>query len=228
MATTTGYLDITEGTEPSAPSAGHQRLYVDSTTHLLMITNSGGTESAVGGVTSDATLTTTDITTNNSSTSKHGFLKKLDNNAAHFMDGTGAWSTPAGAGYTLATQAATSDTSLSAGTIADITGCTFSLAAGTWWISAEMYFDPGAGTTLGYVICEITDASNAILAIFRGFSSTLGTSNAVSVSLGNCPVVLGGTTTVKMRGLCQEAGTVSKNAASSSGPTTYMTAIKVA
>jgi hypothetical protein len=46
---------------------------------------------------SDATISTTDITTNNASTSKHGFLKKLDNTATHFMDGTGAWSTPAAA-----------------------------------------------------------------------------------------------------------------------------------
>ena len=43
-------LLITEGTEPSAPAAGKQRLYIDSTTHLLMLTNSAGTESAVGGV----------------------------------------------------------------------------------------------------------------------------------------------------------------------------------
>lgn len=44
----------------------------------------------------DANLSTSDITTNNSSTSKHGFLKKLDNTAQHFMDGTGNWSTPVG------------------------------------------------------------------------------------------------------------------------------------
>jgi hypothetical protein len=46
----------------------------------------------------DATLSTSDITTNDSSTSKHGFLKKLDNNAAHFMAGDGSWATPAGTG----------------------------------------------------------------------------------------------------------------------------------
>ena len=45
---------------------------------------------------SDATLTFSDITTNNSSTSEHGFLKKLDNTATHYMDGTGNWSAPAG------------------------------------------------------------------------------------------------------------------------------------
>jgi hypothetical protein len=43
---------------------------------------------------SDATLNFSDITTNNSSTSQHGFLKKLDSNSAHYMDGTGSWSTP--------------------------------------------------------------------------------------------------------------------------------------
>jgi hypothetical protein len=46
----------------------------------------------------DATISTSDITTNNASTSKHGFLKKLDNTATNFMDGTGAWSVPGGTG----------------------------------------------------------------------------------------------------------------------------------
>jgi hypothetical protein len=39
-----------------------------------------------------------DVTTNNASTSNHGFVKKLDGNSAHFLDGTGSWGTPAGAG----------------------------------------------------------------------------------------------------------------------------------
>lgn len=41
-----------------------------------------------------AQLSMSDVTTNNASTSNHGFLLKLDNTATHFMDGTGAWSTP--------------------------------------------------------------------------------------------------------------------------------------
>ncbi len=40
---------IEEGTEPTAPAAGHQRLYIDSTSHDLMIVDSTGTETAVGG-----------------------------------------------------------------------------------------------------------------------------------------------------------------------------------
>lgn len=38
----------------------------------------------------------TDITTYNASTAAHGFLKKLDNNAANFMNGQGNWAVPAG------------------------------------------------------------------------------------------------------------------------------------
>lgn len=42
----------------------------------------------------DANLSTSDVTTNNSSTAKHGFLKKLSNVVTEYMDGTGNWSTP--------------------------------------------------------------------------------------------------------------------------------------
>lgn len=51
-----------------------------------------------GGTVAESVITFTDITTNNSSTSKHGYLKKLSNSATEYMDGTGNWSTPAGGG----------------------------------------------------------------------------------------------------------------------------------
>lgn len=51
----------------------------------------------------DANLSTSDVTTNNASTSKHGFLKKLSNSATEYMDGTGNWSTPAGGSGTNST-----------------------------------------------------------------------------------------------------------------------------
>jgi hypothetical protein len=53
-----------------------------------------GTGSAAAAT--DATLSTSDITTNNVSTSKHGFAPKGDGNAAHYLDGTGAYTPPAG------------------------------------------------------------------------------------------------------------------------------------
>src|SRR5690349_18542206 len=39
-----------------------------------------------------------DNTDLNTSTSKHGLTPKLDNNAAHFLNGQGGWTTPAGSG----------------------------------------------------------------------------------------------------------------------------------
>ena len=46
----------------------------------------------------DADLSTSDVTTNNVSTSKHGFVPKAPNDATQYLDGTGAWSVPAGGG----------------------------------------------------------------------------------------------------------------------------------
>lgn len=51
--------------------------------------------SAGGGTLDEDALALTDVTTNNSSTSKHGFLKKLDNTATNFMNGAGNWAVPA-------------------------------------------------------------------------------------------------------------------------------------
>lgn len=56
-----------------------------------------GTSPTITGLT-EAALTLADVTTLNATTSAHGLLKKLDNNAAHYMDGTGGWSTPSGGG----------------------------------------------------------------------------------------------------------------------------------
>ncbi|MCK5603825.1 hypothetical protein KAR91_18195 [Candidatus Pacearchaeota archaeon] len=45
---------------------------------------------------SDATVTFTDITTNDVSTTKHGFAPKAPDDAAQYLDGTGSYSVPAG------------------------------------------------------------------------------------------------------------------------------------
>jgi hypothetical protein len=56
------------------------------------------TNAAGGGTLAEAALALTDITTNNATTGRHGFLPKLSNNAAEFLNGTGVFSTPAGSG----------------------------------------------------------------------------------------------------------------------------------
>lgn len=60
-----------------------------------------GNASIIGdntGDQTDATLPFSDITTNNASIFKHGFLKKLPNSAFVFLDGQGNWSIPSGSG----------------------------------------------------------------------------------------------------------------------------------
>lgn len=42
----------------------------------------------------DSNIATSDITTNNASTTKHGFLKKLSNVVSEWMNGAGNWTTP--------------------------------------------------------------------------------------------------------------------------------------
>lgn len=73
-------------------------------TDLLVVSESAGggaytTKSITGAnvkaLVTDANLSTSDITTNDVSTSKHGFAPKAPNDATKYLDGTGAWSTPA-------------------------------------------------------------------------------------------------------------------------------------
>ena len=63
-------------------------------------THSGSSSGTNTGdqVISDATITLSDVTTNNSTTTRHGFLPKLSGSATQFLDGTGNWTTPAGGG----------------------------------------------------------------------------------------------------------------------------------
>lgn len=58
----------------------------------------------------ESVVTFTDITTNNASTSKHGYLPKLDGNSAHYLDGTGAFSAPP-SGLTIGSTAISGSTS---------------------------------------------------------------------------------------------------------------------
>lgn len=53
----------------------------------------------------DANLTTTDITTNNVSTAKHGFAPKAPNDTTKFLRGDGTWAVPAAGGLTKFTEA---------------------------------------------------------------------------------------------------------------------------
>jgi hypothetical protein len=63
----------------------------------VVIGNTSGTNTG-DQIISDATITTTDITTNDVSTTKHGFAPKGDGSATSYLNGLGAYTTPAGGG----------------------------------------------------------------------------------------------------------------------------------
>lgn len=82
----------------------------------VLTSDGSGWVSSTPTAATDATVTFTDITTNNASTTKHGFLKKLSNIATEYMDGTGAWSVPPrtviGRAYTEYTSASSLSTTM--------------------------------------------------------------------------------------------------------------------
>jgi hypothetical protein len=53
---------------------------------------------ATGGQLAESALLLTDVTTNDSTAARHGFLPKLSNVATQFLNGTGTWTAPAGGG----------------------------------------------------------------------------------------------------------------------------------
>jgi hypothetical protein len=83
-------------------------------TDLVVISESNGggsyvsksvTGANIKGLVTDANLSTSDITTNNVSTTKHGFAPKLPGNTTTFLRGDGTYATPASGGLTEFTEA---------------------------------------------------------------------------------------------------------------------------
>lgn len=84
----------TLGTSATAACAGNDSRLSDARTPTTHATThkSGGSDA----IKLDELAAPTDITTLNASTTAHGLLPKLDNISTHYLDGTGAWSTPPG------------------------------------------------------------------------------------------------------------------------------------
>lgn len=94
--TKTGVVTLT--TADIADST-NKRYITDAELTVLAATSGTNT-----GDQTDATLSTSDITTNNVSTSKHGFVPKLPNDATKFFNGVGAFSTPSASATGFATR----------------------------------------------------------------------------------------------------------------------------
>lgn len=72
---------------------------VVGTTDSQTLTNKtiSGSSNTISNIT-ESMQSTSDVTTNNATTSKHGYIKKLSGTSTEYMDGSGNWSTPAGSG----------------------------------------------------------------------------------------------------------------------------------
>ena len=92
LSDTGGTIAVAYGATGTTTCAGNDSRLSDPrtpTSHAASHKSSGG-----DAIRLDELAAPTDVTTLNASASAHGLLPKLDNNAAHFLDGTGAWSAP--------------------------------------------------------------------------------------------------------------------------------------
>jgi hypothetical protein len=80
-----------------------------SASHQFLISFDATTGLFVAAQPAESDLSVTDITTNNVSTTAHGFAPKAPNDATRYLDGTGAYSLPAGAAAVTDATIATSD-----------------------------------------------------------------------------------------------------------------------
>lgn len=100
-AITINAAQITSGTLPAARLPNPSASTLGGVESIAAVTHQFLTGISTSGVPSqaqptDANLSLSDITTNNVSTTKHGFAPKAPSDATKFLDGTGAYSTPAG------------------------------------------------------------------------------------------------------------------------------------
>ena len=94
---TGGEMQIPQISTPSDPGSGWTAVYSKSDGKVYRFPG-GGAETELaggGGLTSvtESDLSLSDVTTANASTTKHGFLKKLPDDATVFMNGQGDWVT---------------------------------------------------------------------------------------------------------------------------------------
>lgn len=88
--------NITTGNSATATSLAANGSNCSAGSYPLGVSAAGASEScaAVTATALDTLAATTDITTRNSSTTAHGLLAKLDNDASHWMNGQGGWTAP--------------------------------------------------------------------------------------------------------------------------------------
>lgn len=147
----------TGGPAASRPSAcAKGQTYIATDTGVLSYCSASGNPGtwanvSGGGGATDAGISFSDITTNNASTSKHGFAPKLDGVVTHFYNGQGGWTTPAGGGGGYPTGLCT--VTLSATPNFDASTCSaFTLTLGATAVTGPTLTGATAGQPLYFII----------------------------------------------------------------------------
>lgn len=101
LFTDTTYTNVSELTNDAGYLTSETSYPADTLVaqDIINIGNLSGTNTG-DQIISDATITLTDITTNNVSTTKHGFAPKLSNVATQYLNGIGGYTTPPDTIYT--------------------------------------------------------------------------------------------------------------------------------
>ena len=146
----------------------------------------------------DANLVTSDITTNDVSTAKHGFVPKAPNNTTTFLRGDGTWAAPAGGGLTEFTEAettATPNATVAVNSLTPVAGTTnadFAIVPkGTGAILADIPDNTATGgNKRGTNAIDLQTSRSAATQVASGNEAVLlGTlsraSGAASIALGN-------------------------------------------
>jgi hypothetical protein len=126
------YLTVVEGSAPSSPGAGNQKLFIDSSDHLLKYKNSSGTVTTVGGGLSDPMTTRGDIIVRNAS-NVTARLAIGSSGKVLSSDGTDvSWQTPSSSGLITPSWVSVSSdvTGMNSTALADVTGVTTSITTG--------------------------------------------------------------------------------------------------
>lgn len=147
-------------------------------TSAFTVTAEGATNTLLHGVTGadpsfsavvEADITLADNTTNNATTTAHGFLKKLDNVSTNFMNGQGNWAAPSG---TL-----TAGTALTLNPYAASTATSAAHGLGTAPSFLRIYIECLTGE-LGYAIGDRVELTSENMFNSAGFTVS---SNATTV-----------------------------------------------